>query len=281
MCGEKLQGECQARSGVFGLFLPITRSVCPRLGSAVSPGETYVQFENVIIRRATDGLLFITQTDHAALAARIMAQWHALRDHPRREAILAATHNHDDGWREEDAMLHVSRDGEPLDFTAVPAEVKQRIWPRAAERLAAQIDPYVGALVAQHALTVHAPLRDNPQWRRFFATMERTRDALRSRAAVAGAECFDDDYAFVRIGDQLSLIFCNGWTAPLAGIGYRAILNGITLEVRPDPFAGVRVPLAIHARSLPARTYTSADDVRAAYADAPVIALEGYAAAPI
>ena len=110
----------------------------------------------MIIRRATDRLLFITQSNHAALAARIMSQWRTLRDHPRRDAILAATEHHDDGWREEDAMLHVSEAGEPLDFIAVPAAVKQRIWPRAAERVAAAHGPYVGALVAEHAITVHA-----------------------------------------------------------------------------------------------------------------------------
>ena len=231
----------------------------------------------MIIRRTTDRLLFVNQPDHAALAARIMAHWYALRDHPRRDAILTATENHDDGWREEDATLHVSDQGEPLDFIAVSAQVKQRIWPRAAERLSEARGPYVGALVAQHALTVHAPLRDNPQWRRFFATMERTRDDLCRRAAAADAAQFADDYAFVRTGDQLSLIFCNGWTAPLAGIGYRAILNGITLEVTPDPFDGTRVPLSVHARSLPARSYASVDDLRAAVAEAPQIVLEGLA----
>ena len=232
----------------------------------------------MIIRRATDRLLFITQPDHAALAARIMAYWRALGDHPRRDAILTATENHDDVWREEDAALHVSDDGEPLDFIAVPAEVKQRIWPRAAERVANELGPYVAALVAEHALTVHAPLRDNPEWRRFFTTMERTRNELRERAAGEDPAHFADDYAFVRTGDQLSLIFCNGWTAPLTGIGYRAILNGITLEIRPDPFDGVRVPLAVHARSLPVRAYGSAADLRTEFAKAPVIVLEGQAA---
>jgi hypothetical protein len=231
----------------------------------------------VIIRRASDRLLFITQPDHAALAAHIMAHWRGLRDHPRRDAILAATEHHDDGWREEDQTMHVSDGGEPLDFIAVPPAVKQRIWPRAAERLATHISPYVAALVAEHALTVHAPLRDNPEWQRFFATMERARDGLLQRGEHGDRRRFEEDYAFVRTGDQLSLIFCNGWTAPLAGIGYRAILNGITLEITPDPFDGARVPLAVPARSLAAREYSSADDLRAACADAPSLVLDGRA----
>ena len=233
----------------------------------------------MIIRRATDRLLFITQPDHAALAAAIMRHWRpgGLPGHPRQASILAATANHDDGWREEDAQLHVGDDGEPLDFIAVPATVKHRIWPRAVERLAREQTPYIAALVAQHALTVHAPLRDHPEWRRFFQTMQRTRDAVLARAAPEEREHLADDYPFVRTGDQLSLIFCNGWTAPLAGVGYRAILTGITLRITPDPFDGGRVPLAIRARSLAARSYASAADLRAALADAPELVLEGEA----
>jgi hypothetical protein len=233
----------------------------------------------VIIRRAADRLLFITQPDHAALAAEIMARWRAggLPDHPRRSAILTAAADHDDGWREEDAQLHVSDDGEPLDFIAVPAAVKHRIWPRAADRVAAERSPYVAALVAQHALTVHAPLRENPEWRRFFVIMQQTRDALLARIDASEAAHLAADYPFVQTGDQLSLIFCNGWTAPLAGHGYRAILSGITLRITPDPFDGMRVPLKIRARSLQARSYHSAADLREAFAAAPTLTLEGEA----
>jgi hypothetical protein len=232
----------------------------------------------VIIQRRAEELLFITQLDHAALAAEIMSHWRLgdLPAHPRRAAILRATRDHDEGWREEDAHLHVSEAGEPLDFVAVPPAIKHRIWPRAAGRLA-DASPYVAALVAQHALTVHAPLRQDPLWRSFFATMERTRDALIARAGPEEAAGAAEDYRFVRIGDQLSLIFCNGWTVPMSGTGYRAILNGITLEISPDPFDGHRIPLRVEARSLPVRSYTAIDDLRAAYAAAPRVTLEGEA----
>ena len=232
----------------------------------------------MIIRPATDRLLFITQPDHAALAADIMANWRlgGLPDHPRRDTILAATRDHDDGWREEDAELHVNERGEPLDFVAVPAVVKQRIWPRAVDRLVST-SPYVAALVAQHALTVHAPLRDDPEWRRFFRTMERTRDAVLARSTEQEAEALPHDYPFVRTGDQLSLIFCNGWTAPLSGLGYRAILNGITLEITPDPFDGRRIPVKVLARSVPQKRYSSAAELRQELADARVLQLDGAA----
>ena len=219
----------------------------------------------------------ITQGDHAALAGRIMRAWQlgGLPDHPRREAILTATDHHDNGWLEEDTELHVSDSGEPLDFIAVTPQVKQRIWPRAAERWGER-SPYVAALIAQHALTVHSTLAQDPAWSSFFRLMTRTRDELAARSGVA-PEDLAADYPFVRTGDQLSLIFCNGWTAPLTGIGYKAILNGITLQISPDPFAGARIPLEVTARSLPSAPYASAADLRAALAAGPTVRLAGEA----
>lgn len=232
----------------------------------------------MIIQRRAETLLLITQPDHAALAATIMTGWRAggLLEHPRRDAILMATREHDNGWQEEDAQMHIGRDGEPLDFIGVPSGVKQRIWPRAAERLGAA-SPYAAALVAQHALTVHAPLRQEPGWRGFFLTMARARDAHLARASLDEDRLTTADYPFVQAGDQLSLIFCNGWTTPMSGIGYRAILEGITLEVTPDPFGGRRIPLTVQARSVPARPYGSPADLRQAYGAAPVLRLDGEA----
>lgn len=233
----------------------------------------------VIIRPRGSELLCIAQTAHAALAGAIMARWQlgGLPDHPRRDAILLATDRHDDGWREEDAVMHVGERGEPLDFVAVPPNVKQRIWPRGARRVAAT-SAYAGALVAQHALTVHASLRPDTAWRGFFAEMEAVRDALLGGGSPADADALAADYPFVRTGDLLSLIFCNGWTAPASGAGCAAILRGDTLEISPDPFGGRRLPMHVEARCLPARAYPSAAALREAYEGAPVRLLAGEAA---
>lgn len=235
----------------------------------------------MLLQRRGDTLLFIPQRTHAALAATLMARWQlgGLPDNPRREAILTATREHDEGWAEEDAELHVGDNGDPLDFVAVPPHVKHRIWPRATERVAAATSPYVAALIAQHALTVHAPLRQQPAWREFFARMERLRDGYLSRASPAEAEAASTDYSFVRIGDQLSLIFCNGWTTPMSGTGFSARLEGSTLRITPDPFGGQRVPMQVEARILPARAYESAADLRQTYETARTTILAGEAAA--
>jgi hypothetical protein len=232
----------------------------------------------MIIRQDRNALLFIAQADHARLAADLMAAWHidGLPAHPRRDLILLATREHDNGWREEDAALHVA-DGEPLDFMSVRPAVKHRIWPRAAAR-AADLHPYAGALVAQHALSVHGQQRSDPEWRAFFETMDRVRRDLLARCDPAAAAALADDYRFVQIGDQLSLIFCNGWTAPFPTAGGRTILRGTTLEIAPDPFAGRRVALRVPARRLPRRTFTSAAELRAALDAAAVEAFEGDAA---
>ena len=232
----------------------------------------------MIIRAAGDSLLFVTQADHARLAADLMAAWAegGLCDHPRRAAILTAARDHDNGWIEEDEEMHVDASGEPLDFIAVPAYVKHRIWPRAATRLAEK-DPYVAALVVQHALTIHGQQRGDPAWQSFFSTLDGLRADLVAASGPDAARTLAPDYVFVQTADQLSLIFCNGWRTPFARIGGRTILRDATLEMSPDPFAGGRVPLQVPARRLPAGPYASSRELRSAYAAAPGITLEGEA----
>ena len=230
----------------------------------------------MIIRQDRHSRQFITQPDHAALAARIMQAWQAdgFAQHPRRGRILFAIAGHDDGWIEEDAATLVDQSGRPLDFVAAPAHVKHRIWPRGVARVA-QRYPYAAALIAQHALTVHAAHRAEEPWRPFFETMERLKTVMLEGAANP---TFEDDYRFVRTADLLSLVFCNGWTEPheLPG-GGRTILNGTTLEVSPDPFDGSRVALNVAARRLPRHTYRTALELRAALAAAHVDTVEGFA----
>lgn len=232
----------------------------------------------MIIRQHDTFFVFITQPDHAALAADVMACW--LEDgfaaHPRREAILYAIREHDNGWLEEDAATHVDADGNPLDFVSVPARVKHGIWPRAVDRIGRN-RPYEAALIAQHALTVHGQQRTDPAWRTFFDVMDERLGALLRRSAADSPTTLAADYRFVQAADQLSLIFCNGWRTPFPRHGGRAILNGTTLELTPDPFGGVRVPMHVQARRVPLRAYSSAADLRAAFDSAPLVTLDGVA----
>jgi hypothetical protein len=232
----------------------------------------------LIIRKEGADLVFIRQPDHAAAAADLMAAWtlDGLPTNPRRDSILTAIRSHDNGWIEEDDETIVSEDGEPVDFVAVPLEVKQRVWPRNVDRLGAYW-PYVAALVAQHSLTIFKDHRDEPEWGPYFEAMTRRRDALLTQCHPHVAAGIDQDYRFVRIADLMSLVFCNAWPDPLEYGGHRFVLNGDVLTVTPDPFEGARVELSIPARRVPSRRFASAGDLRGGIASAAPEILEGVA----
>jgi len=262
----------------------------------------------MIVRLDGSFQLLITQPDHAALAARVMRQWRAdgLPQAPRLSSILLAVEEHDNGWREVDAAPLVDEaTGRVLDFVGAPDQVRRAVWPRGVDRLAAT--PYAAALVAQHALHVYRRYRDDPDWAPFFGDIEarRERDLQRLpfdslvRSARSGqrheggwgpASMENDrplavadlvrEYFFVRIGDLISLTFCNGWTAVQlddSGSGYAVRLEGPRLTINPDPFEGREVPLAITARELPNRPFPSAAEAREAFSKARHVVVEGVA----
>ncbi len=261
----------------------------------------------MIIRPDGSDLLLITQPDHAALAGRLMTAWthHGFPTRATRDRVLMAAALHDCEWEEWDAAPPVSPEtGLPYDFMTAPLAHKQGVWPRAVDRLAAR-DPYVGALVAQHALTVYRRYAHDPDWHAFFADLERRRDDLFSLsttppadagaatdAATDAAEAaptwpvvdpsqFLQDYVIVGLGDLFSLVYCSGWHDPYLMEDYRAILHGERLEITPDPFDGATVPLEVSARRIPARRYASDADLRATLARAPVERLAGVASGPL
>lgn len=228
----------------------------------------------MIVRQAGAGLLLITQPDHAQLAGRIMRHCVSLADHPRRGAILRAIAEHDNGWAEEDAApLADPGSGGVVDFVAAPLAVRHRVWPRAVERLAR--DQWAAALVAQHAITVYDRFRPDPAWAPFFAGME----ALRDRMAEFGATATDlrDDYAFVRLGDLVSLTFCTGWTDDQRYADWTVRLSGDRVRVAPDPFGGAVIPIEIAAREIPARPFRTDAELRDALARASTTVLRGAA----
>jgi hypothetical protein len=233
----------------------------------------------VIVRpTGRDTLLLIRQPDHAALAADLISAWTdgALPANPRRDRIVAAARSHDDGWDEEDDAPLVGGDGEPVDFIAAPAEVKQRVWPRAIGRLAAA-DAYVAALVAQHALTVYDHYAGDPAWTTFFATLAASRARLLTRCEPAAAASLEADYPFVRAADLLSLAFCNGWEKPAEYGGHRITVTPDGLEVSPDPFSGRLVPFRVPARRIERRIYRDAADLRSVVTAAATEWIEGTA----
>ncbi len=233
----------------------------------------------MILRRDGTDWLYINQLDHSRLAGRLMASWQAdgFPARPTRAKVLQATSDHDLGWQIPDAVPRISAEGQPYDFVSVPLEIKQPPFGRAVETLAAE-DPYVPALVAQHAITVYRRFASEPAWRGFFGPLESWRDDLVAQAVPGGFESFLQDYTMVGLGDLFSLMYCNGWQDPYLMEGYHAILRDNCLTISPDPFAGATVALEVVARRIPARVYASDQDLRATLAEAVPERLTGVAA---
>ena len=230
----------------------------------------------MIIRYTGSTLLLITQPDHAALAGRIMREWSRddLSSPPRRDDILRAIDEHDNGWREVDHSPIVDEGtGRILDFVSAPDHVRQAVWPRGVERLAG--NPYAAALVAQHAIHVYARYRDRPGWASFFSMMEARRDRHLSAVPGATLDQLLRDYVPVRIGDLISLTFCNGWTDPQRESGYEIKLEENRVTVTPDPFGGRSIDIDAPAVALPDRPYPSAEGASKAFQSAPRCLLTG------
>ncbi|MXY25669.1 MAG: DUF3891 family protein [Acidobacteria bacterium] len=234
---------------------------------------------DVIVRPDGDCLLLVTQPDHAALSGCIMTAWRGddLPASPRRETVLLATREHDNGWREVDAYPDLDPGSRrPHHFMTAPDATKQGIWPRGVRRIEPE-DPDAAALVAQHALAL-LEVHPLPGWERFRSAMTVERDRLlRAGAYDNDLDGLLADYRFVFLGDVISLVFCCEWSETYRYAGYTVTRDGTTVQVQPDPFEGRPVELAVPARQLPARSFASNDDLHAAYDAAPRIVLRGTA----
>ena len=228
----------------------------------------------MIVRPAGDVLQLITQPDHAALARRIMDRWQPppLPPPARRASVFHAIAAHDDGWMELDDPLVLDTAGRIADFMTAPAADRRAVWPRAVAKLAA--DPWAAALVAQHAIHIYAHMREDPDWVPFFEQMEQLRTVW---VQVAGedAETLLDDYRLVRLGDLVSLVFCNRWTNQRDAYGFSIWWDGSRVAVTPDPFARSAVAIDVPARELPNRTFRDAHDAASAWRDAARVVVSG------
>ena len=221
----------------------------------------------MIVRTDGTKIQLITQPDHAQLARRVMERCVSLREHPRRELILTAIGEHDNGWQEEDDAPPIDAStGEIQDFIHAPVAVRQRVWPRAVARLASE--PWAAALVAQHALTAYDRFRQDPEWTDFFDRMTALRDE-QLREAVGVLTDLLEDYLFVRLGDLISLSFCLGVAGEQQFADYtiESVGDGRVL-VSPDLFGGASVAMAVTGREMPNRPFGSDDDLYRAMAAA-------------
>jgi len=182
-----------------------------------------------------------------------------LAAHPRRDVILHAIQEHDNGWSEEDASPTVNPStGEIVDFVNAPAEVRQRVWTRGVARLAD--DPWAPALVAQHAIVIYDRFHGDPMWASFFDGMREARDSM-IEAARGSLETLRSDYEFLRLADLTSLTFCTGWTGQQR-FGDWAVRLSDTRVLTPDVFGAAEIPIEIAAKEIANQRFQSDDELR-------------------
>lgn len=228
----------------------------------------------MIVRAHDQGVLLISQPAHAALAGRIMDHWRPLRREPRSASIRLAIAQHDNGWREPDTTPTLDEAGRVADFVHIAGPVRQAVWPRGVGRLEAT-DPWAAALVAQHAVTVYARFRTDPDWLGFFSTMETARDRLAARAGF-GEAALRHDYAYVRLGDLISLTFCTGWSEEQSYDGWRVRLEDPQrVSITPGELEPAKLPIAVETIPLPAASFPSRRKLHAALRAAPRQRLTG------
>jgi hypothetical protein len=227
----------------------------------------------VIVRLCGDRIQLITQPDHARLARRVMEHCVPLAARSRRDAILHAIAEHDNGWAEEDAAPRVNPDtGQVVDFVSAPISVRQGVWPRGVARLAG--DPWAAALVAQHAITVYDRYHHDSEWTPFFAKMEEARDRM-LRARGLPLDELLIDYVFVRLADLISLTFCTGWTDEQRFGEWTVQRFDARVVVAPDAFDGAEIPVEIQAKEVRSQPFRSDEQLREVLRETDVITVTG------
>jgi hypothetical protein len=229
----------------------------------------------MIIRRLSASLQLITQPDHAALSARIMRHWQPdhFPDNARKPSVLRAIEEHDAGWAEVDDTFVVDKaTGQLVDFIGVSDALKRETSWRGIERLAD--DPYAASLVAQHRLHVYSRYAEHPEWQTFFADVIAARDTHLRAAGADSLEVLLRDYRYVRLGDLISLAFCNNWPRT-EEYGYAIALDGTSLVVTPDPLRGRTIAIEVEAREIANQSFASPDDARRVIGGARTVRLTG------
>ena len=204
--------------------------------------------------------LLVTQPDHAHFAGELLALWRGdgLPRHPRRNDILFAGREHDNGWREADAAPRW--DGErarPHDFLSMPWPARVEIWERGTARFA-ESRPYAALLIVRHALNLHRshPAPERAELLDYLAELQ---EGLRGETGIENAEVAAD-YRFVDLADSISLTACNRWREPFEHAGLRGRFQDGTICLDPFPLAGA-TSFAVPCRRIPRRVYRGDADL--------------------
>lgn len=209
----------------------------------------------MIVAPLGEELLLITQGDHAHLSGELFSLFALpeLVDHPRRDRLIRAIREHDNGWREPDAAPRIDPDsGEPQGFRRVEEELRREVWSRACTRWRHD-DPYVALLITLHALCLHSELRARDNWGDWLDTLESMQSELLEEASLSLSEA-TADHTWLQLADACSLAVCErrGGSFQLGPFQGRAVED--TLHLEPFPLAG-RTTFYIPCRRIPRIRY--------------------------
>ena len=218
----------------------------------------------MIVHDEGPDLLMITQTDHARFAAELLSLWRTdgLAGHPRRDDLLFATREHDNGWREADAAPSWNGDaGRPHDFLSYPRSERNDIWARGTARYEAK-RPYAALLITLHAFAINRdPPGGDKAWKALLADLGKRKERLLEQTGTTGKRA-EADYRFLDLADALSLAACNRWRDPVDRHGFKARYDPEihTLYLEPFPLAGATT-FQVAARRIPKRRYQGDADL--------------------
>lgn len=214
----------------------------------------------MIVTKPAAALRLVTQPDHARVAAELLSLWRedGLPEHPRREELLFAAREHDNGWQETDAAPRIDpASGRPYGFRELPARLRIDLWARGVERHLAE-HRYPALLIATHADRIHSDRRGQPDWQAFFDQLDRLIEELQQSSGATPEE-LADDYRWLRLADQLSLVAC-GDNPALDLDGRKASRQDGRILLDPFPFAGATT-FTVPSREIPDRPYGSDTDL--------------------
>jgi hypothetical protein len=213
-------------------------------------------------------LILITQPDHARFSSQLLSLWRhpSFREHARRDQLLLAVREHDNGWREADAAPRIDpSSGRPHDFRSLPEEPRREVWQRGIERFASE-NPYVALLIIQHCRRLHLEHRTAPGWSAFLESLVALRRELLPTAGV-DPTTLAADYRWLRLADELSLTFCCRSPHPVSALGFTATPRDGELEIEPFPLAGATT-FEIPCRRIADRHYDGGAELARALATA-------------
>lgn len=223
----------------------------------------------MICSRTEDGWELVYQRAHALLAAMVVEAWRTDRHPARWFETLNAISQHDNGWQEWESGQRLHPNGEPIDFRETPTKDVVAQAGRAVLRAHHQ-DVYAGLLVSRHISELHESRRGEDE---ALDALLDEQSALRAqwRRGLEMPEAEEDEaYAFLKWGDQLSLILCERtlqqrheapiWTA--CGVEYRALRReGDAVAIEPWPYRCEAVDVGVDAFRLAQVSFESEDEL--------------------